>query len=270
MQPVAQPTAESVRGHESTTRMQAERFSAAITIFAHRGLSASFPENTMAAFDAALDAGCEALELDVQRTRDGKLAVFHDDNLQRIAGRGERIGDLTYAALAAIDVGSWKDRRFAGERVPLLSDVLARWRGRGLVNVEMKVASGGALDRELAAALAGLLGSGACDVLVSSFDHDLLRYYRTLDRRTRLAVLFEGGRWDEALAAAQEVGAVAVHADVFSADATRMAGARAKGFAVNVYTVNDAAVARTLIVSGATGLFSDDAPALTSALGEES
>src|SRR6478672_405669 len=77
-----------------------------ITIVAHRGASALAPENTLAAFNAALELGVEVIESDIRLTRDGALVLAHDDNLTRLTGRNERIADLDLATLQSITVGT--------------------------------------------------------------------------------------------------------------------------------------------------------------------
>lgn len=231
------------------------------TLFAHRGLAARYPENTLASFAAARRAGCRAVEFDVQLSADGVPVVFHDDDLRRLAGDARRVDALAYAELRRFDVGAFKGPRFAGERIPTLDETLAAWGGAGLVNVELK-AGGDALCRLVYARLAGHAGA-----VVSSFEWPMLAAYRRLDPRARLAVLFTENRWSDALAFGARIGAAALNPDVASATRDAIAKARAAGFGVNVFTVNDPAVARELVAGGATGLFTDDAPALAAALG---
>merc|ERR1712070_854587 len=93
----------------------------------HRGASQAAPENTLAAFQAALPGG---FELDVQRLSDGTVVALHDKTLER-TGRGKRdlllrpIETLNLADIAEVDVGAWKAPEFAGERVPKLAEALA-------------------------------------------------------------------------------------------------------------------------------------------------
>lgn len=231
------------------------------TLFAHRGLAARYPENTLASFAAARREGCRAVEFDVQLSADGVPVVFHDDDLARLTGDPRRVDALAYAELRRVDVGAFKGARFAHERIPTLDETLAAWGGAGLVNLELK-AGGEALCRQVHARLAGAAG-----VVVSSFEWPMLEAYRRLDPGAVLAVLFEGDRWPEAMAFAGRIGAAALNPDAKAATAEALAAARAAGYGVNVFTVNDARLAAELVARGATGLFSDDAPALAAALG---
>ncbi|HBB18288.1 MAG TPA: glycerophosphodiester phosphodiesterase [Syntrophus sp. (in: bacteria)] len=109
-----------------------------VFVTAHRGFSGTAPENTLAAFRAAIDTGCDMIELDVHLSRDNQVVVIHDDTLERTtSGRGN-VADQTYAELKRLDAGSWFDPRFSGERIPTLADVLSLARNRILVNIELK------------------------------------------------------------------------------------------------------------------------------------
>src|SRR5262245_7675146 len=96
-----------------------------VEIVAHRGESADAPENTMAAFRLAWERKVDAIELDVHLTMDGQLAVIHDADTQRTAGVKKVIKDCTWNELRQLDVGRWRDERFAGEKLPRLEEVLA-------------------------------------------------------------------------------------------------------------------------------------------------
>ncbi|MEK2476325.1 glycerophosphodiester phosphodiesterase [Streptomyces noursei] len=103
-------------------------------VIAHRGASRYAPENTLAAIDAAYSRGLVWVENDVQRTKDGRLIVMHDDTLNRTTDAARvfphrapwRVRDFTAAEIARLDAGSWFGKRFAGERVPTLADYLHR------------------------------------------------------------------------------------------------------------------------------------------------
>lgn len=108
-------------------------------ITAHRGFSKVAPENTLYAFEAALDSGADYIELDVQLTKDKQLVVFHDSTIDRVTDRKGKLSDYTYAELQYISVGEWfKGGDFADARVPLLSDVLDLVGNDIMLNIEIK------------------------------------------------------------------------------------------------------------------------------------
>ena len=116
-------------------------------IIAHRGASVNAPENTLAAFQRAVDLGADGLEFDVQLAADGVAVVFHDPSLNRIAGRKGKIRQIDSDVLQTVGAGSWFNRRypdradpsFANERIPTLRETLLRLaRFDGFLYVELK------------------------------------------------------------------------------------------------------------------------------------
>ena len=94
-----------------------------VIICAHRGLVDSAPENTLAAFEGALEQGM-AIEFDIQRTVDGRLVIVHDQTVDRTTDGTGEIAQLTLAELKALDAGSWFGHQFASQRVPTFDEVL--------------------------------------------------------------------------------------------------------------------------------------------------
>lgn len=107
-------------------------------IIAHRGESHDAPENTLGAIRLAWERGARAVELDVRMSCDGEVVVVHDSDLRRIGRSALAIMGSTAAALRSVDIGSWKHRRWAAERVPLLAEVLATVPRGGRLFVEIK------------------------------------------------------------------------------------------------------------------------------------
>jgi glycerophosphoryl diester phosphodiesterase len=107
-------------------------------VIAHRGASAYAPENTLAAFDLALQMSCRHLELDVDLTRDGHLVVMHDDTVDRTTNGTRPVGSHTLAELRALDAGAWFEPQFTGERIPTFAEVLERYRGQAHLHTELK------------------------------------------------------------------------------------------------------------------------------------
>lgn len=138
---------------------------------AHRGLhdlNKTRWENTLAAFEAAAKAGF-AIECDVHLTKDGGVVVFHDDDLQRLAGREGRISDLTLAEATALHVGG------TDERIPTLRQMLDLVDGRVPLVIELKGIEG--RDDGLVAAVARELAGYRGEAAIMSFDHHLIRRF---------------------------------------------------------------------------------------------
>ncbi len=107
-------------------------------IIGHRGFAAQYPENTLAAFQAAMAAGAAMIELDVMLSRDRKLVVIHDETLERTTNGHGAVADLTLAELKQLDAGSWYHPRFADQQLPELGEVLDLVNGRIYLNIEIK------------------------------------------------------------------------------------------------------------------------------------
>lgn len=110
-----------------------------IEITAHRGESSLAPENTLAAVELAWKRGADAVEIDVHLTADGHLVVCHDGNMKRTAGRELVIAKSTLEELRALDVGVWKGAEWAGQKIPLLEEVLNTIPENRRLYVEVKV-----------------------------------------------------------------------------------------------------------------------------------
>jgi len=109
-----------------------------VKITAHRGHSTAAPENTLAALQAAIDSGADFAEIDAQLTADGKVVVFHDRDLRRLARDSRPLAEVTLEELQEIDVGSWFDPKFADQRVPTLQQAIDLCYGKIKLNIELK------------------------------------------------------------------------------------------------------------------------------------
>lgn len=107
-------------------------------IIAHRGASADAPENTLAAFEEAVNQGADWYELDCRITRDGAVIVLHDSSLEKTTGVQAKVWDMNLADLKKLDAGSWFSQNFAGEPLPTLDESLTMAKDRIGVYVEIK------------------------------------------------------------------------------------------------------------------------------------
>ena len=105
---------------------------------AHRGFSAMAPENTISAFEKAIEAGANMLEMDVMMTGDNHVIVFHDYRLGRTTNGSGLVKRLNLNNIKSLDAGIWFSHKYNGERVPLLDEVLELSKGRVKLNIEIK------------------------------------------------------------------------------------------------------------------------------------
>ncbi|MCL6609799.1 MAG: glycerophosphoryl diester phosphodiesterase, partial [Geminicoccaceae bacterium] len=173
-------------------------------VIAHRGASSRAPENTLAAFRSAREAGAAMVELDARLARDGVLVVIHDSTLDRTTDGHGRVIETDSAEIRRLDAGSWFDPRFRGERVPTLEEALALLARLGLaVNVELKADPGE--ERRTGAEAARLVErvwpADGPPVLISSFEEDALAAARREAPELPRGLLREraGPDWREAM-----------------------------------------------------------------------
>ena len=106
-------------------------------IIAHRGSSAHAPENTLAAFELAVEQGADGIELDAKLSADGHVIVIHDATMDRTTGAHGRVKDMTLEEMRALDAGSFFAEKFKGEKIPLLEEVFDKVGKRTFINVEL-------------------------------------------------------------------------------------------------------------------------------------
>jgi glycerophosphoryl diester phosphodiesterase len=222
-------------------------------VIAHRGASGTRPENTLAAFRRAVELGAPMIELDVQRTRDGRAVVIHDWTLDRTTTGTGAVGDRTLAELQALDAGSWFDPAFAGEGIPTLAEVLAAVPVE--VNVELKPRGDEGLEAEVLAVVesAGALGR----VVFSCFEPTVLERVRALSRAADIGVLWEGAPLAEALGWAGRVGARALHLRNDAVSPAALKQASDAGLRIRVWTVNEPGEFDRLAGLGVEAVFTD-------------
>jgi glycerophosphoryl diester phosphodiesterase len=161
-------------------------------VTAHRGFSYVAPENTMYAFQEAVDINADYIELDVQLTADGQPVIFHDSDISRITGEKGSISDYTYDELLEFSAGSWFKRGetdYSDARIPLLAEVLELAKENNiLLNIEIKQNDTAAETARLTAELLEEYDMvGAC--YVTSFDYSVLKEIKTADSDIKTALI---------------------------------------------------------------------------------
>ncbi|MCL2058216.1 MAG: glycerophosphodiester phosphodiesterase [Oscillospiraceae bacterium] len=227
-------------------------------VIGHRGASAYAPENTMAAFRAALGQGAHGIELDVHRTLDNRLAVAHDFTLERVSNGAGALGDKTMAELKALDFGARFGTGFAGEKIPELCEVLAFMTGNDMaLNIEIK-SNPAAYDAELVKLVAEAI-SGACvganaalldRIIISSFDHRVLVDIKKLCPGVKTGILYDCYLVDVWKYAAG-IGADYIHPHYQVLDRACVESCHRHNIGVNAWTADDEADIKCLLDMGA-------------------
>ena len=142
-----------------------------IVAIAHRGSSQTLPENTMSAFQRALDENAEIIELDVHLSKDDSIIVVHDPNFKRTTGRDAEIGELTYEEIKTLNAAHSFGKGTAHESVPTLDQVLKLVQGRSKVLIELKWPKRGVYGNLTRKVMECIDANNASDwVIVQSFE----------------------------------------------------------------------------------------------------
>ena len=219
-------------------------------VIAHRGASSYPPENTLAAFDLAIEMGVRHVELDVELTRDGHVVVIHDDTVDRTTSGSGLVTDHTLAALRELDAGSWFGPRFAGARIPTFDEVLTRYKGRVHLHTEIKGRS-----TDLSHRTADLVRQHdmADQVTVTSFQRSRLEEIRAYAPEFRTGWLVPEVN-DVAIAQARDLGLEQMCPRASALTSELVSRVHAAGFVARAWGVATEALMRHVVEAGADGM----------------
>lgn len=235
----------------------------AAEIIAHRGASHEAPENTLSAMRLGWQQA-DACELDIRLTKDGQIVLLHDADLKRTTGLKDLITQRTVAELVTLDAGSWKDKRFAGERIPILADVLAAMPAGKRLLVEIKCGSEVLPELER---VINSSGKKSEQLAIIGFSFDTMKLAK--ERFPNLQVLWVVGNSDgkngkpaptleQLTEKAKAAGFDGLDLEYkFPLTADSVARIKAAGLKVYVWTVNDPAVGQRLVAAGVDGVTTD-------------
>lgn len=158
-------------------------------IIAHRGFSENYPENSLLAFNKAIEAGADGIETDVRMSVDGMAFIFHDTTLKRITGKEESVESQYSEYLKHLDIGSWKDKQFHAQRLPTLETLLHHIHERMHLILEIKYHPDTYL--QASEAVEHAIRDKLSWVEVSSFSDEILLYIHKLNPQIRLHKLID-------------------------------------------------------------------------------
>ena len=233
-------------------------------IIAHRGASHDAPENTLAAVRLAWEQGADAVEIDVRLSKDGHIVVLHDDDTRRVAGVNRKASERTLAELQQLHVGSWKNARFSGERIPTLVEVIAMMPHGKRLFIEVKC------GQEIVAPLQRTLHS--CQRPSQQFA--VIAFSDAVLHAVKVALPSVEAFWlsgfthdpdtntyrptaDELIGTASAAGFDGLDLWHEGVDSAFVRQAHEAGLKCFAWTVNDAAAARRLVAAGVDGITTD-------------
>ncbi|MFO7713390.1 glycerophosphodiester phosphodiesterase [Desulfosarcina sp.] len=229
---------------------------------AHRGVSARYPENTLAAFGGAIDVNAAMIELDVTLSKDRQLIVIHDETVDRTTSGSGAVKALSLEQLSRLDAGSWFHPRFKSERLPTLAQVLDLAKGRILINIEIKPeafqAHGpkDAVERQVLALVhEKQVGE---DVLYSSFEWQVLENLRKMDPRAALGLLSDVPADENLIYWFRRIGGFSWHPDYRVVTRQQVETLHGLGARVFPYAVDGKIDTCRILAMGVDGLIVDD------------
>lgn len=222
-------------------------------VMAHRGASTEAPENTMAAFQKAIDDMADYIELDVQLTNNGEVIVMHDSNAYRTTGVDANIVNMTYKEVKTLDAGSWFSDEYVGENVPSLKEVLELTQGKIKLNIELKPAdNGNALAKNTVRIIEKY--NMVNDCVITSFSESALKAVKTYNQEIKVGYILSAAYGD--FYDMKNVDFFSVNAAFLSKrtiDAIHNSGKR-----VYAWTVNNKESIKNLTNKGVDGIITDN------------
>ncbi|MFN3150615.1 glycerophosphodiester phosphodiesterase family protein [Bremerella sp.] len=222
-----------------------------VQIMAHRGASSKAPENTLAAFQQAIEDGADWIELDVQETSDGQVVVMHDSDFMKLSKNPIKIWDATTDDLKDIDIGTWYSTDFADERVPTLAEVLALCKDKIGVNIELKYYGHDEMLEQRVADIVDQQGMND-QVMAMSLKREGVMKMKSIRPQWKVGLLMSVAAGNLSKLEADFLAVNASFADVLLIDQ-----AHDNGKQVFVWTVNDAATMSTMMSRGVDGILTD-------------
>lgn len=225
----------------------------------HRGAREAAPENTLSSFLAAETMGAHGIELDVMLSKDDKLIVIHDYDLDATTNGKGAVKEYTLAEIKELDAGAWFDESFTGERIPVLEEVIEILDPLTLINIELKTETPATDGLENMVVDVIQKYDLYNRVVVSSFNPIALLRVKVADKKIPVGLLYapdlarylsEG--WFISILKPE-----ALHPELRMVDEEYMKWARKKGYRVNVWTVNEAADLKRMLDLEVDGIITD-------------
>lgn len=226
-------------------------------IIAHRGASGYAPENTMPAFEMALDMNAEGIELDVHTTKDGEVVVIHDHTIDRTSDGEGLVGGFTLDELRKFDYGSWYGDEFKGVTIPTLREVLELLRDwNGLLNIEIK--SGPIIYEGIEQKVIDLIEEyeTADRIIISSFNHYSLRDIKKIDPSIKIGLLYGAGLVEPWIYA-KRLNAEALHPSYHNIIPELVEGCHENSIQLNPYTIDREQDIERMINAGVDGIITN-------------
>ena len=235
-------------------------------IIAHRGANRYAPQNTMPAFERAVEIGVDGTETDVRATKDGQLVLCHDYTIDGTSDGSGKISDYTYEELLRYDFGSKFSRAFSGTRIPTVEEYLACMKkddGLSVINIEIKSCKTEKSD-VVRQTIDAAKRHGVFDrLLISSFDYKILIEAKKIDPACKTGYLYPtyqqlASKWlVQPIRLAKKIHCDALHPHRNYAGGRQVRRAHKAGLLVNAWTVNEPKHVEKMLKNGVDGIITD-------------
>ncbi|TYR82473.1 glycerophosphodiester phosphodiesterase [Priestia megaterium] len=226
-------------------------------VVGHRGAAGTFPENTMISFQEAAKVGAHGIELDVHMTKDGELAVIHDEKVDRTTDGKGYVKDLTYKEIQSLDARYKFKKQYGRCRIPTLDEVL-EWAHDQHISVNIELKNNLFEYTYLEMKVLDLIYRYKMKqrIVISSFNHNSLARVASLDSSIETAILYSYPMFEPWIYA-EHVGARALHPNYRTVNQVNVSACQDYHMAVRPYTVNDVKVAKQLYGYGCESIITD-------------
>lgn len=235
---------------------------AAPCIIAHRGVCKNVPENTLPAFDLAIQNGADAIEFDLRRTRDGVLIAFHDRTLKRLTGkhcqvREAQISDLTYRHLCQVPLGIATSPAYRTSSVCTPEEIFSHYKGRTRFHLDLKIAG---IETQLISLIQTYGLEEVCEL--TSKDARVLKRIKQTDPRLTTFLLISSPHSLLSLIKSSLSGKIPAEIDGYSIKSCYVTSSLVRrlhrhGKTVYVWTVNSASEVQRMYNLGVDGIITD-------------
>lgn len=225
--------------------------------YGHRGASGYYPENTMLAFEKAIEMGCDGIETDVQMTADGVLVLIHDENLKRTTGVDGWVKDYNFEDLRKLNAANYHSTHKEFQYIPTAEELLKLAKEKDII-INFEIKTGIVFYEGIEKKLIDLVNKYHMKhkVIISSFNHYALIECKKLDKEMRTAILYSEALYHPENYC-ETVDAQGLHPVLYAVNGNILEDAHEKGLFVQPYTVNDEETMKKFIHLGIDGIITN-------------
>lgn len=225
--------------------------------YAHRGASGYYPENTLLAFEKAIEMGCDGIETDVQMTADGVLVLIHDESLKRTTGVDAFVKDYNFNELRKLNAANYHSMNDVFQYIPTVEELLKLGKKNNII-INFEIKTGIVFYDGIEKKLIDLVNKYDMknNVIISSFNHYALVDCKKIDSKIKTAILYGEALYQPEVYC-EKVKADGLHPVYYAVNSDIIKDAHKKGLFVQPFTVNDEGMMKKFIEMGIDGIITN-------------